>query len=283
MYFFYLDESGSRDPSPGTPDNPKDHIYVLLAVGMYERQWRPFDREVSQLKLELAYRLRQEGIGPFDLADCEVKSSWLRAPRERRGASRFLHALDRDELQRLTDVYFEQVAKRNAVVMATVIDKRYLRAGTTAKALHQRAYEFLLERIQNYIRGNHPKHQALIVMDDTDKGLNRAIAMQHSLFQRVGNRNMAFPNIVEYPFFTRSELSNGVQLADQLAYDVYRAFRYEDMLYPYFDQLLPYFYQSRDGTVPHGLKVWPDDSPLVPIGQTAWAEHKRKALSREGG
>lgn len=89
MYFFYLDESGSRDPSAGTPADPKDHIYVLLAVGMYERQWRPFDREVSQLKLELAGRLRQEGVGPFDLADCEAKSSWLRAPRERRGASRF--------------------------------------------------------------------------------------------------------------------------------------------------------------------------------------------------
>ena len=279
MYFFYLDESGSRDPSAGTAEHPKDHIYVLLAVGMYERQWRPFDREVSQLKLELADRLRQEGVGAFDLADCEVKSSLLRAPRERRGSSRFLHTLEREDLQRLTDVYFEQVAKRNAVVMATVIDKRYLRAGTTAEILHRRAYELLLERIQNYIRRNHPKHQALIVMDDTDKGLNRAIAMQHSLFQRVGNRNMAFPDIVEYPFFTRSELSNGVQLADQLAYNVYRAFRYEDMVYPYFDRMLPHFYQSRDGAVPHGLKVWPDDSPLVAMGQAAWSEHKRKALA----
>ena len=140
----------------------------------------------------------------------------------------------------------------------------------------------LLELIQNYIRRNHPKHQALIVMDDTDKSLNRAIAMQHSLFQRVGNRNTAFPDIVEYPFFTRSELSNGVQLADQLAYNVYRAFRYEDLAYPYFDRMLPHFDQSRDGAVPHGLKVWPDDSPLVAMGQTAWAEHKRKALSPEG-
>lgn len=168
------------------------------------------------------------------------------------------------------------------MVLATVIDKRYLRAGTTAEILHRRAYELLLELIQNYIRRNHPKHQALIVMDDTDKSLNRAIAMQHSLFQRVGNRNTAFPDIVEYPFFTRSELSNGVQLADQLAYNVYRAFRYEDLAYPYFDRMLPHFDQSRDGAVPHGLKVWPDDSPLVAMGQTAWAEHKRKALSPEG-
>ena len=42
MYFFYFDESGSRDPSTGTTEKPKDHLYVLLAVSMYEGQWRPF-------------------------------------------------------------------------------------------------------------------------------------------------------------------------------------------------------------------------------------------------
>ena len=49
MYFFYIDESGSRDPPPGTADRPKDHIHVLLAVGLYERQWRPFELEVRFL------------------------------------------------------------------------------------------------------------------------------------------------------------------------------------------------------------------------------------------
>ena len=63
-------------------------------------------------------------------------------------------------------------------------------------------------------REYHPKHRALIVMYDTSGQLNRVVAMKHASFQRGGNRNMAFPAIVEYPFFTRSELSNGVQLAD---------------------------------------------------------------------
>ena len=36
MYFFYFDESGSRDLSVGTPENPKPHLYVVLAVGIYE-------------------------------------------------------------------------------------------------------------------------------------------------------------------------------------------------------------------------------------------------------
>ena len=49
--------------------------------------------------------------------------------------------------------------------------------------------------------------------------------------------------IVECPFFTRSELSNGVQLTDLLAYNVYRAFKFEDFCYPYFEKVLPNFYR----------------------------------------
>ena len=270
MYFFYREESGSRDPSPGTAEMPKDHIYVLLAVGMDEWQWRPFEMEVSQFKLDLAADLRRGGFGDFDLADCEVKSNWLRRPNERMKRP-FLRHLGPLALENLTNLYFEQVGKRNAVVIASVIDKRYLPAGTTFQALHQKSYELLLERIQNCLDEYHPQHQALIVMDDMDRGLNRAVAMRHASFLRAGNSNTAFENIVEYPFFTRSELSNGVQLADLLAYNVYRAFRYENMSYPYFLDLLPHFYQSRNGSVLRGLKVWPDDSPFVQTARTMWA------------
>ena len=272
MYFFYLDESGSRDPSVGTPEKPKDHIYVLLAVGMYERQWRPFEQEVSGLKLELADRLRREGIGAFDLADCEVKSNWLRRPDERQKRSPFLRALGRCDIQRLAEVYFEQMERRNAVIIATVIDKRYTCSNITSKELHQKAYEILLERLQFYMSTEHPKHQALIIMDDMDKVLNRSVAMQHAQFLHCGNQNMGFRSIVEYPFFTRSELSNGIQLADQLAYNVYHAFRYEDMGYSYFERLLPYFYryQTQGQTVPIGISIWPGGSPLVDVTRAVW-------------
>ena len=63
------------------------------------------------------------------------------------------------------------------------------------------------------MRQCHPKHCALIVTDNKSRQLNRAVALKHAAFQRVGNRNMTFPAIVEYPFVTCSELSNAVQLA----------------------------------------------------------------------
>ena len=278
MYFFYLDESGSRDPSVGTSEKPKDHIYVLLAVGMYEGQWRPFEMEVSGLKLRLAHRLRSEGKGQFEIADCEVKSNWLRLAEAREKDSRFLSALEAEDIKRITDIYSEQVSKRSCVVIATVVDKRYLHPGTTGDAFHQIAYELLLERVQNYMVEHQPWHQALVVMDDTSIQLNRAVAMKHESLLRRGNPNMRFANIVEYPFFTRSELSNGVQLADQLAYNVYRAFRNEDVEYPYFEELFPHFYRGLNDIALHGLKVWPNNSPLVRVGRAGWEAYQQKAL-----
>ena len=119
-------------------------------------------------------------------------------------------------------------------------------------------------------------------MDDTSRQLNRAVAMKHAAFQRAGNRNMTFPAIVEYPFFTRSELSNGVQLADLLAYSVYRAFKGEDLGYPYFERVLGNFYRRRQGTALDGLKVWPDRSPLSALATKAWEPRQRQALRTEG-
>ena len=278
MYFFYFDESGSRDPSVGTSERPKDHLYVLVAVGMWEGQWRHFETAITGLKLELAEYLRRDGKGRFELADCEVKSNWVRVPSEREKRSRFLNGLHPDDLTRLTDVFFDQVVERKMVILSSVIDKRFLREHTTHETLHKMAYEFLLEWIQHYMREYHRKHRALIVMDDTGKQLNSAVAMKHAWFQRAGNRNMVFPAIVEYPFFTRSELSNGVQLADLLAYSIYRAFRQEDFGYPYFDRLLPNFYRRRNGNALDGLKVWPEHSPLVQAARGAWSVQKRKAL-----
>jgi hypothetical protein len=153
--------------------------------------------------------------------------------------------------------------------------------------MHKKAYELVLERVEHYLFEFHPSHQGLIVMDDTQRQLNHAVAMKHAFFQREGNRNVQFRHIVEYPFFTDSKLSNGVQLADLCAYNVHRAFRSRDFNYAYFQRLLPAFYSSRR-TAPDkldGLKVFPDDSDLVQFaaeGYRAWlksqpAENERPA------
>jgi hypothetical protein len=291
MYFFYIDDSGNRDPGLQLvrPDGTvfvKDHLYVLTAVGLYEHDWRAVEEELNDYKLRLRDTLRRTRALDTAIIDCEVKSSYLRNPREREKRSPFLHALDDDQRTRLAELYYSQIGKHRMHLISVVIDKRHLYADTTAHFVHLQAYEILLERIERLLAERYPKHQGLIVMDDSERELNRAVAMKHAHLLHRGGRRIAFRHIAEYPFFTESSLSHGVQLADLCAYNAYRAFRQQDFSYPFFQRFLPHYYSSRHTPADKldGLKVFPDTSPLI-----AWAAEsyrltlQTKKPATEGG
>lgn len=282
MYFFYIDESGSRDPAvEGKRQDgsvfTKDHLYVLTAVGIFERRWRHLERAISNLKLELLNDIWRVHHVRLDLSHCEVKSTWLRIPKEREARSQFLHLLSDAQRLRIVQTYYRQVFDQRMLLFGIVIDKRKLHAHMTHETLHKKAYELLLERIENYMFEYHPKHQALIIMDDTQRQLNRAVALKHAFFQREGNVNIRFHHIVEYPFFTESTLSNGIQLADLCGYNIYRAFRNLDFKYEFFVPLIRAIYASKvtAATKLDGLKVFPADSPLVDFARDGYAEFQK--------
>ena len=281
MYFFYIDESGTRDPEVEKVHDdgrktPKEHLYVLTAVSLFELRWHRFEQEISNVKLELSDHLWRTKRMKFDLADCEVKSTWLRIKAQREAESRFLSALSDAERTRLAETFYGQIKPNHMHVFSVVVDKRELLAHMDHDKLHKKAYELLLERIEHYLAEFHTKHQAVIVMDDTDKTINRSLSMKHAYFQREGSTKVSFKHIVEYPFFTDSKLSNGVQLADLCGYNVYRALRREDFNYPFFQKLLPVIYRSQKTPADKldGLKVWPETSPLVEFARKGWLEFK---------
>ena len=290
MYFFYIDESGTRDPqtskvrTDGTT-HAKEHLYVLTAVALFERRWRDFEAAIAGEKLAMAKRLHRDHGLKLDLADCEVKSTWLRIQKQRESQSRFLAGLVPAELTRLSHTYYNQLGTLKMQVFSVVVDKRELRDHMDHLKLHKKAYELLLERIEHYLAEYHPKHQGVIVMDDTDKTINRSLSMKHAWFQRRGNGNVRFNHIVEFPFFTDSRLSNGVQLADLCGYNIYRAFHDKDFRYPFFEQMLPFIYRSHQtaATKLDGLKVWPETSPLVAFAQEGWQAYKQKQPGNKAG
>lgn len=294
MYFFYFDESGTRDPQTSATRSDgssfvKDHLYVLTAVALHERRWQQFDRAISNLKLELSDHLFRTKGTRLDLAGCEVKSVTLRIPKERAAKSPFLDALGDADRMRLTETFFQQIDANHMCLFSAVIDKRKLRSYMDHETLHKKAYELVLERVEQFLYEFHPNNLGLVVMDDTQRQLNHAVAMKHAFFQREGNKNVRFHHIVEYPFFTDSKLSNGVQLADLCSYNIYRAFREKDFAYPYFARLLPFFYKSLR-TSPDkldGLKVFPDDSDLVAFAaegyRTSTHHSGKEKPATEGG
>lgn len=180
----------------------------------------------------------------------------------------FLSKLVDYELQELVDAYYEQLAYHAMRIFAVVVDKRHLRDYMDQEKLHRKAYELLIERVEWFMKKEHGRHKALMVVDDTSRQMNTSLAMKHSFFQREGTSSGSrIGHIVELPMFVASELSNGVQLADLCAYNVYRAFMDEDLTYPFFERMQDSLYRAddRDGPQVEGLKVFPDDSPLVDL------------------
>ena len=66
MYFFYLDESGDRNPVA-----KQDEPFVLVAVGMHEFQWRRFEAEINSCKRELIRKISARTGVTLDLADSD--------------------------------------------------------------------------------------------------------------------------------------------------------------------------------------------------------------------
>jgi hypothetical protein len=271
MYFFYVDESGSLDPTATgkRADGSafaKDHLYVLTAVSLFESRWHGFEKTLNRKKQELCdiHRHTNTRAPRLDLADCEIKSTWVRIPKER--AQRpFLANLTDDELAKLVELYYRQLSHHYMNIFAVVVDKRYLHDYLDASKMHRKAWEFLLERIEMFLRSEHPKHQGVLITDDVSRQCNRSLAMKHAHIQSEGTLSGTWlTHIAEMPLFVRSELSNGVQLADLLAYNIYRCFRYENADYPFFARILPYIWGSLSTPADclDGLWVFPGESPL---------------------
>ena len=265
MYFFYVDESGDRGIKSSRP------IYVLAAIGLYENRWYKFYRHITNIKRRLLANLHKNKGVELQLADCEIKSRWIRDPRER-AKHRFLRHLSDAEIENLVENYYTQIDYHFMTIIVIVIDKSKIDPyyDFNASKLHRKAWELLCERIENFMTEYHHKHNAVIICDDMNKNENISLAMKHSYFKETKTSSgLELRHIIEMPLFVRSELSEGVQLADLCAYNFQRAFRDKDMEYSYFKMLIPHLYSSQMTQLEKidGLKIFPDSSELIKLAK----------------
>ena len=269
MFLFYADESGNRDvrvdiPQKDGTTKPGDWLYVLTAVSLFEHKWHGFEKTINRRKVDLIQRIMRDTGLRLELADCEVKSSAVRIPKER-ARHPFLSRLTDQELTDLVELYYRQLERQNMHILAVLVDKRHLFEYMDQEKLHRKSWELLLEQVESLMRMRFDRHQAIMVNDDVSKQANRSLAMKHAFLLDEGTTHDTWlRHVCEMPMFVRSELSNGVQLADMCSYNIYRAFRYGDLNYPFFNRIKPYIW-SRSNPVRRpfsGLYVFPGNSPL---------------------
>lgn len=227
MYFFYLDESGHIDYK----SNVK--FYVLTALAVRADDWDCIQEQMFELKRKIFKRR--------NVAQYEIKSNWLRQPKERARVE-YLSKLSPDDLtamgEGLYQVLLDQTCPKTIISVVVNKDAMLKTYGQSADPPNLYAYKLLLERISLFL--NDKNAEGIVICDryanQTDDLLNQTHVHTH---HNGGYSWKKLKNIKENLFFVDSKFNNLIQLADICSYNVFRAFTYDEPDYPYFQKTLP--------------------------------------------
>lgn len=228
MYILYLDGSGSIK-------NPGERYFVLAGVAAFERQIDHLiaeaDRFVGALHLDADDAVELHG----SVMANGSKRPWKGMVRKRR-----LEVIDQ-ALGLLAD------AHDSIAAFAVAVDKNAVSPEDSVEYAFEEIcsrFNHFLNRIWNR-RGE--RHRGLIVMDESH--YENALQTLARRFRAEGTRWGRLRNLPEVPLFVDSRASRLVQLADLLAWAVWRRYEHGDTRY--FDRIANRF--DREGGVLHGL------------------------------
>lgn len=261
QYALYVDDSGTKEYAPNntyTHQGPTRH-FVFAGLVCSAPTAKALTERVDEMKIET-----------FGTTNVEIKSNWLRRDRERsvRYIERF--GVSSEALTRFSESLFDLIEKADAKLIACVVDKLHMREDYKDRA-HQPsacAYEFLLQRAQ--LEMLDVGGTARVIMDDMDGATPagrqyKANLLTHHRSLRANGSRYVRPAIpmdrIEGELqFRKSQHDNRIQLADLVAYAVYRQFfshgeAWESVenrnlvMYEYFERIAHKFRQDQNGRV----------------------------------
>lgn len=227
MYLLYLDGSGSVK-------NPNEPYFVLAGVSVYERQifhlLKKSDEFVAALSLGDPHDIELHG---------SVMANGSKAPWKGMTRRIRLDTID-SSLQLLTS------AHHTVKAFAVVVDKQAIAPTDPVEYAFEEIcnrFNLFLSRLwqqQNQQRG-------LVVMDKSHyEDVLQRLARK---FRETGTKWGTLRNLAEVPLFVDSSASRLIQIADLLAWAVWRRYEHHDTRY--FDPITPRF--DTEGGVLHGL------------------------------
>lgn len=228
MYLLYADESGSIG-------DPTARHFVLAGVSVFEREPHWLDRELEAIAKR------------FDKN--EPQSIELHGSPMRSGKGRWRHHSKEERERAILDALSAGVCKRhpNQVrLFGVVLEKKNF----SGKDIAQVAFEQLSSRFDQFLRRLHQKgdtQRGLILFDKSST--EQRIQTLAKEFKVSGHSFGKTRNYAEVPVFIDSQASRLIQLADLVAYALFRKFEYDDPRF--YDVIADCF--DADGGVVHGF------------------------------
>lgn len=230
MYLLYLDDSGS-------PQNKNEKNLVIAGVSVFERQLHWLNEKLDALAAE---------INPSDASIVEFHAAEIFSGRKPPWSG-FPQKTDRIAiLKKVLSILAE--ANDEVTAFACIIEKSCYPAFDPVEL----AFEDISGRFDMYLKRKYAiegrPERGLIIFDEST--YENALQNLTKTFRKRGNRwGNAIRNINEVPLFVDSKASRIIQLADHVAYSVFR--RYEVGDSSYLDLILHKF--DREDRILHGM------------------------------
>lgn len=243
----YIDDSGEKEYGDRTS---RHFVYGGLLVA-------------SEDEAAIEGAIRAAKIRVFGREDVELKSNWVRVPKERERRYLRPFGITAEELDDCVEALYSIFDDPRVSLLASVIDKRLMRERYGERAYYPSSYGYrlLLQRVQRHCAAL--GRVGSVTIDDMS-GASPAnnqwrdlLKAEHRRLKRDGcdHTKLRFDNITESLRFADSSRFHLLQAADFVAYNVLRQFRNygEDWdagptcrVYQPFARMLPRFLASRE-------------------------------------
>lgn len=245
MFILYIDGSGSAS-------NPQETYFILAGVAVFERQIFHMIKELDDL-------VDSFGLGPAE--DIELHGSPMYG-----GSRSPWRAIQRPQrveyMQQALNILVR--ASQSVRAFGVAVDKGAREPADPVEYAFEEIFNrfnlYLSRRFQSRGGRDEDKQKGLIVMDESH--YEQPLQALARNFRIRGTRWGNLRNMAEVPLFVDSRASRLIQLADLVAYAMWRRYEYQDGRF--FDPITPRF--DRDGGVLHDLVHYksPSDECFCP-------------------
>ena len=221
MYLIYLDESGNHNGW----NNDQDH-FVIGGIAVHEGQIQ----RVSSILDRIQSRFLADISIPIKFHATEIQS----------GKARF-HGLSRTERQDMLDAVYDAIADIEYPHAALFATAMHISAVKSSEQALRDTFEDVVRRVNTFLvrlnREGNPQKGLLII--DRATGTEDKYRTLISEFRGAGAQHGFLGNIVDIPYFSQSNDTRLLQIADFCAYAVFRS--YEREYHQYLNKILPQF------------------------------------------
>ena len=228
MHLLYLDESGSVG-------DPSQRFFVLAGFSVFERDPHWIEKDLNDIALR---------FDPNQPESIELHGNPMRS-----GRGRWRHVPSADRERAISDALIigvRQRSPRNVRLFAAVLEK----SKYSGQDVAQVAFEQISSRFDQYLGRLHRKgdtQRGLIIFDKCST--ERRIQTLAREFKTSGHTFGVTRNFADVPVFVDSQATRLIQLADLIAYAIFRKYEHND---DRFFNIISHCFDT-DGGVVHGL------------------------------